>query len=55
LWEEEQAVAGPDIYRWGFRNTQREVDQLLEYCHRQGVTTRKFDPEDLFHPSTLAT
>ena len=36
LWEEEQAVAGPDIYLWGFRKTRPEVDKLLEYCHRPG-------------------
>lgn len=55
LWEEEQAAAGPDIYPWGFRATRPEVDKLLEYCYRQGLTTRKFDPEDMFHPSTLGT
>ena len=55
LWEEEQAVAGPDIYLWGFQKTRPEVDKLLEYCHRQGLTTRKFEPEEMFHPSTLTT
>ena len=55
LWEEERAAAGPDTYLWGFRKTRPEVDKLLEYCHRQGLTTRKFDPEEMFHPSTLST
>ena len=55
LWEEEQAAAGPDIYLWGFRKTRPEVDKLLGYCHRQGLTTRKFDPEEMFHPSMLST
>ena len=55
LWEEEQAAAAGDIYRWGFRDTRPEVDKLLEYCHRQGLTTRKFEPEEMFHPSTLET
>jgi 4,5-dihydroxyphthalate decarboxylase len=55
LWEEEQAVAGSDPYLWGFRETRPEVDKLLDYCHRQGLTTRKFDPEEMFHPSTLST
>ena len=55
LWEEELAVAGPDPYLWGFRSTRPEVDKLLEYCHRQGLTTRKFEPEEMFHPSTLET
>lgn len=55
LWEEEQAAAGPDLYRWGFRDTRAEMDQLLEYAYRQGFTPRKFAPEEMFHPSTLDT
>ncbi len=55
LWEEEQAIAGPDIYPWGFRRTWGEVDKLLEYAHRQGITPRRFQPEELFHPTTLDT
>jgi 4,5-dihydroxyphthalate decarboxylase len=55
LWEEEQARAGPDIYRWGFQQTRPEVDKLLDYCHRQGLTMRRFEPEEMFHPSTLGT
>jgi 4,5-dihydroxyphthalate decarboxylase len=55
LWEEEQAVAGADPYLWGFQKTRAEVDKLLEYCYRQGLTTRKFAPEEMFHPSTLDT
>jgi 4,5-dihydroxyphthalate decarboxylase len=54
LWEEERS-AGYDIYPWGFRKTRPEVDKLLEYCHRQGLTTRRFEPEEMFHPSTLNT
>ncbi len=48
-------IAGHDPYLWGFRKTRPEVDKLLEYCHRQGLTTRKFEPEEMFHPSTLET
>ena len=55
LWEEEQSSAGADPYLWGFRSTRPEVDKLLDYCHRQGLTTRKFEPEEMFHPTTLET
>jgi 4,5-dihydroxyphthalate decarboxylase len=55
LWEEEQAVAGRDIYPWGFQKTRPEVDKLLDYCYCQGLTTRKFEPEEMFHPTTLKT
>ena len=55
LWEEERAVAGPDPYVWGFRKTRAEVDKMLEYAFRQGLVQRRFEPEDMFHPSTLET
>ncbi len=55
LWEEERAVAGPDIYPWAFRKTRAEVDKMLEYAYRHGMTPRKFEPEEMFHSSTLET
>jgi len=55
LREEEMAVAGDDFYRWGFAKTRAEVDKMLEYVFRSGMTPRKFEPEDMFHPSTLGT
>jgi 4,5-dihydroxyphthalate decarboxylase len=55
LWEEERAAAGRDIYPWGFRKTRAEVDKMLEYSHRHGMTPRRFAPEEMFHPSTLET
>jgi 4,5-dihydroxyphthalate decarboxylase len=55
LWEEEQALAGDDPYLWGFAKTKPEVDKLLEYCFRQGLTTKKFVAEEMFHASTLIT
>jgi|SRR5208282_4200309 len=55
LWEEEQAVAGPDIYKWGFEKTRAEVDTLLDYSHRLGLTARRHKPEEMFWPSTLET
>lgn len=55
LWEEERASAGEDIYPWGFQKARSEVDKMLDYADRQGMTPRKFQPEDLFHASTLGT
>ncbi len=55
LWEEERAAVGSDIYPWGFRQTRPEVDKMLDYACRQGLTPRKFEPEEMFHPSTLST
>jgi len=53
LWEEGRAAAGPDFYPWGLRESRLELDKMLEYACRQGFTSHKFEPEDLFHPSTL--
>ena len=55
LWEEERAAAGPDIYPWGFAKTRHEVDRMLRYVHRQGLTPRKYEPEEMFWPSMLET
>jgi 4,5-dihydroxyphthalate decarboxylase len=55
LYEEEQAAAGRDFYRWGFKQTRAEVDQMLTYVHRYGLVPHKAEPEEMFHPSTLGT
>ncbi len=55
LWEEEHAIAGADPYVWGFKKSRAEIDKMLEYSLRQGLVTRRFAPEEMFHPSTLET
>jgi 4,5-dihydroxyphthalate decarboxylase len=55
LREEELAVGGEDFYRWGFQKCRFEVEKMLEYALRYGMLPRKFEPEDMFHPSTLGT
>lgn len=55
LREEEMAVGGDDFYRWGFGACRFEVDKMLTYAHRYGLTPRKFEPEEMFHGSTLDT
>src|SRR5581483_10764155 len=55
LGEEERTSAGADPYVWGFKKSRAEVDKMLDYAWRQGLVTRRFQPEDMFHPSTLET
>jgi 4,5-dihydroxyphthalate decarboxylase len=55
LWEEEQAAAGPDFYLWGFKKTRNELDKMLDYAHRLGITAGRHKPEEMFWPSTLDT
>ena len=40
LWEEEQRAGGEDFYRWGFEETRFELEKMLEYAHRLGVTAK---------------
>src|SRR5262252_3302359 len=55
LWEEERAVAGDDIYAWGFKKSRHELEILLRYAYRQALTPRQYTPEELFWPSMLDT
>ena len=55
LREEEMALGGDDFYRWGFKECRAEVDKMLEYVHRYAMVPRKYEPEEMFHPSTLET
>ena len=55
LWEEERRVAGDDIYVWGFNKTRHELEVMLRYAYRQGLTPRPVAPEELFWPSMLET
>ena len=32
-----------------------EVDKMLAYAHLLGITDRKLQPEEMFHPTTLDT
>jgi 4,5-dihydroxyphthalate decarboxylase len=55
LWEEEQRAGGADFYRWGFKDTRFELEKILEYAHRLGVTAKRHQPEEMFWPETLNT
>jgi 4,5-dihydroxyphthalate decarboxylase len=55
LFEEERALAGGDIYPWGFSASRHELEVMLRYAHRQALTPRLYAPAELFHPSVLET
>jgi 4,5-dihydroxyphthalate decarboxylase len=55
LREEEEAAGGADFYRWGFKNGRAEMRKWLDYSERYGLIPAGFEPEDLYHPSTLGT
>ena len=54
LQEEERELLGPDPWHYGFDESNRAtLDTFLGYAHRQGLTTRRLEPEELFDPGTL--
>jgi 4,5-dihydroxyphthalate decarboxylase len=55
LWEEERAAGGEDFYRFGFQSSRAELETMLRYAHRQALTPRLYQPEELFWPSMLET
>jgi 4,5-dihydroxyphthalate decarboxylase len=54
LQEEEQALLGPDPWQYGFnRHNIHTLDTFLGYAHAQGLTARRLNAGDLFHPSVI--
>ena len=54
LQEEEQALLGPDPWRYGLDDVNRHtLDTFLGYAAAQGVTARRVAVSELFHGSTL--
>jgi 4,5-dihydroxyphthalate decarboxylase len=44
-----------EIYTHGLASNARVVDPFLDYCHEQGVTSRRLRREEVFAESTLDT
>jgi len=56
LLQEERAAAGSDdTYPWGFVRCRHEIATLLDHALAQGLIATPMRPEDVFHPSSLAT
>ena len=53
---ETQALMGEQMW-WqdGFAPNRHVLDKFLTYSYKQGLASRKFNPEELFAPSTLET
>jgi 4,5-dihydroxyphthalate decarboxylase len=47
------AVMGPDFWRYGVKESYRDLAALVQYSHEQGLIDRKVTVEELFAPSTL--
>jgi 4,5-dihydroxyphthalate decarboxylase len=51
--EEIDRLFGGDSHLYGFEPNRAVLEALTQYCHEQGLTARKVDPEEFFAPETL--
>lgn len=51
--EDAKALMGDDFWPYGFRRNRDEIATMTRYAEEDGLTMRRVQPEELFHPSTL--
>ena len=51
--EELDAMFGGDAFPYGFGQNRLALEAATTYANEQGLTPRRFEPEDLFAPETL--
>jgi 4,5-dihydroxyphthalate decarboxylase len=50
--ERTRALLGPDIWPYGFVENRKELEAIVRWSFAQGLSVRRMDPAELFHPST---
>ncbi len=50
-----RSLMGPDLWTYGAGANRHVLEAFLTHHHDQGLSPRKVDVEELFHPSTLET
>lgn len=48
MWEEQQAVLGPDPWRFGIKGNEKPLNALIRYAEEQGLLAKKVTIADLF-------
>jgi 4,5-dihydroxyphthalate decarboxylase len=51
--EEARALLGSDYWSYGVEGNRAALEAFLRYHHEQGLTARRFTPEELFAPEAL--
>ncbi len=51
--EENRKLMGDDLWPYGLEPNRKVLDTFLRYHHEQGLSKRRFKPEELFAPETL--
>jgi 4,5-dihydroxyphthalate decarboxylase len=50
--EQNEELMGDDLWPYGLERNRKALDTFLRYHHEQGVSKRRFTPEELFVPET---
>jgi 4,5-dihydroxyphthalate decarboxylase len=48
VWEEQQAVMGPDPWKFGIKGNERALETLIRYADKQGLLAKKMTIADMF-------
>lgn len=48
-------LMGEDFWSYGFESNEKVLEVFLRHHHAQGLSGRKVEPRELFHPATLET
>jgi 4,5-dihydroxyphthalate decarboxylase len=51
--DEQRAVLGDDPWPYDLPNNRRALEALCAYAHAQGLTSRRLQVEELFHPGSI--
>lgn len=52
-FEDTRSLMGTNFWPYGIEANRKELELAMRYAHEQGLTKRKIDIEELFHPSVL--
>ncbi|MGE5216393.1 MAG: ABC transporter substrate-binding protein [Chloroflexota bacterium] len=50
IWEEQQAIMGPDPWKFGIKGNEKALDALIRYADEQGLLAKKMTISGLFIP-----
>lgn len=50
VWEEQQAIMGPDPWKFGIKGNEKALDALIRYADEQGLLAKKMTISGLFIP-----
>lgn len=54
LRDENRQLMGEDLWPYGLEANRKTLDAFLRYHHEQGLSKRRYTPDELFVPETLA-